>query len=86
MLVLPFGATLSCTMLCHAMLTLRSAVLCCALCRSLKEDQGLSNSSEEVQEAVEQLLDLKAELQMLKDAAAAADGAAAEEAADAPAA
>ena len=63
----------------------------CVCCRQLKEDQGLSNSSEEVQEAVEQLLDLKAELQMLKDAAAAsaaaaADGAAAEEAADAPAA
>ncbi|KAL4422185.1 hypothetical protein ABPG77_006426 [Micractinium sp. CCAP 211/92] len=43
-----------------------------ALVRSLKEEQGLSNSSPEVQDAVARLLQLKGELQALQEAAAAA--------------
>ncbi|KAL4431366.1 hypothetical protein ABPG75_006622 [Micractinium tetrahymenae] len=48
-----------------------------ALVRSLKEEQGLGNSSEEVQEAVARLLQLKGELQALQEAAAVAEAAAA---------
>lgn len=46
-------------------------------CRSLKEEQGLGNSSEEVTAAVAALLDLKAQLAALQAAAAAAGEAAA---------
>lgn len=41
-------------------------------CRSLKEEQGLPNSSEEVQAAVEELLFSKERLGALQAAAAAA--------------
>lgn len=75
------GALVRCGGAKHRLLGTAGCVLGCASptlfcgshsCRSLKEEQGLTNTSQEVQDAVAQLLALKQQLQALQDAAAAA--------------